>query len=404
MKRAIRVSLALCAFFVPAGLVVGCGGVPDNAVATVDGTSIEKTSFDHWLNVAAKSGGQQGAAVPDPPDYTKCVAAKRKLQPAKPPKGQPKVTESQLEDQCKQEYKALRDQVMQLLVSFKWIEGEAKAMGVKLSDAEVRKNFEKQRKQQFPKDADYKKFLKDSGQSEQDIIQRVRLELLSNKIRDKIVKGKNKVTPAQIEAYYEKNQARFSQPETRDLRVVLTKDKAKADEAKQALDSGDSWKTVAQEFSIDQASKTKGGKLDGVAKGTQEKGLDKAVFGAQEGKLVGPLKTQFGYYVFEVDKVTKADKQSLKEATPTIKQMLIAQRQQKALNTFVTDFRKRWKEKTECQDAYKTADCKNGPKSTPTPQPDAAPVQPPQGQGGAQQPGQGGAQQPGQGGSQQQAP
>jgi foldase protein PrsA len=401
MKRVIRVSLALCAFFVPAGLVVGCGGVPDNAVATVDGTAIEKTSFDHWLNVAAKSGGQQGAAVPDPPDYAKCVAAKRKLQPAKPPKGQPKVTESQLEDQCKQEYKALRDQVMQLLVSFQWIEGEAKKMGIKLDEAEVKHNFEKQRKQQFPKDADYKKFLKDSGQSEEDILQRVRLELLSNKIRDKIVKGKDKVTPQQIEAYYEKNQARFSQPETRDLRVVLTKDKAGADRAKQALDSGDSWKTVAEKYSIDQASKAKAGKLDGVAEGTQEKGLDKAVFGADQGKLVGPLKTQFGYYVFEVDKVTKAEKQSLKEATPTIKQMLVAQRQQKALNNFVTDFRKRWKAKTECQDAYKTADCKNGPKSTPTPPPDAAPQQP--GQGGAQQVPQQAPPQ-GQGGSQQQAP
>ena len=390
MKRAIRVSLALCAFFVPAGIVAGCGGVPGNAVATVDGQSIEKSSFDHWLNVAAKSGGQQGAAVPDPPDYPKCVAAKRKLQPAKPPKGQPKVTDSQLQDQCKQEYTALRDQVMQLLVSFQWIEGEAEEMNIKLSDAEVKKSFDQQRKQQFPKDADYKKFLKDSGQSEEDILQRVRLELLSNKIRDKIVKGKDQVTDQQIKAYYDKNRQRFSQPETRDLRIVLNKDKAKAEQAKKALESGDSWEEVAKKYSSDAGSKSKGGKLEGVAKGTQEKSLDAAIFGAKEGKLTGPLKSQFGYYVFEVDNVKKADQQTLQEATPTIKQLLSSQGQQKALDKFVKDFRSRWRDKTECQDNYKTTDCKNGPKETPTPTPGAGgqqvPQQPGQGQGQGQQP------------------
>ena len=388
MKRAIRVSLALCAFFVPAGIVAGCGGVPGNAVATVDGQSIEKSSFDHWLNVAAKSGGQQGAAVPDPPDYPKCVAAKRKLQPAKPPKGQPKVTDSQLKDQCKQEYTALRDQVMQLLVSFQWIEGEAEEMNIKLSDAEVKKSFDQQRKQQFPKDADYKKFLKDSGQSEEDILQRVRLELLSNKIRDKIVKGKDRVTDQQIKAYYDKNRQRFSQPETRDLRIVLNKDKAKAEQAKKALESGDSWEEVAKKYSSDAGSKSKGGKLEGVAKGTQEKSLDAAIFGAKEGKLTGPLKSQFGYYVFEVDNVKKADQQTLQEATPTIKQLLSSQGQQKALDKFVKDFRSRWRDKTECQDNYKTTDCKNGPKETPTPTPGAGGQQVPQ------QPGQGQGQQP----------
>jgi len=33
----------------------------------------------------------------------------------------------------------------------------------------------------------------------------------------------------------------------------------------------------------------------------------------------------------------------------------------------VKDFTKRWKEKTECSEGYKTSDCKNGPKATPTP-------------------------------------
>jgi parvulin-like peptidyl-prolyl isomerase len=363
MRKTKLCTLALGAFFVPAAIFAGCGGVPGNAVATVDGTAIEKNDFDHWLTVAAKSGGQSGAAAPKPPDYAACVNQKRKTTP-KPAKGQPKVTDGQLKSQCKQEYNSLRDQVLQLLISFEWIEGEAKNQNIKVSDKEVKASFDKQKKQAFPKDADFQKFLKDSGQTEGDILKRVRLDTLSNKIREKVTKGKDKVSDAEISAYYTKNKERFAQPERRDLRIVLTKGKAKAEQAKKALDGGQSFKSVAKRFSIDQAS---GGKLPAVAKGQQEKALDTAIFQAKKGQLTGPVKTQFGYYVFEVTKVTKASQQSLDQAKTTIKQTLASQNQQKALDKFVKSFRKRWKAKTDCREGYRTQDCKNAPKATPTP-------------------------------------
>ena len=158
---------------------------------------------------------------------------------------------------------------------------------------------------------------------------------------------------------------------------MLTKDKADADKAKAALESGDSWKKVAKKYSIDDTSKAAGGKLPAQAKGTLDKELDDAVFSAKKNELVGPIKTQYGYYVFTVTDVTEASQQTLAEAKETIKQTLQSQNQQKALDTFVKDFTKRWKEKTECSEGYKTTDCKNGPKATPTPaaarrRPDAA--------------------------------
>ncbi len=365
MKKRLLL-LALGAFFVPASIVAGCGGVPGNAVATVDGTSIEKASFDHWLTVASRSGGQAAAAAPKPPSFTECVKQKRKTTPV-PAKGQPKVTDAALKKQCKQEYGALRDQVMQLLVSFQWIEGEAKEQNIKVSDKEIQTTFDKQKKQAFPKAADFTKFLKDSGQTEKDILKRVRLDTLSNKIREKVTKGKDKVSDAEISTYYNKNKARFAQPERRDLRIVLTKGAAKAAQAKKAIQGGQAFAKVAKKFSIDQASKAQGGKLPAVAKGQQEKALDTAIFKAKKGQLTGPVKTQFGYYVFEVTKVTAASQQTLAQAKATIKQTLASQNQQKALDKFVKSFRKRWKAKTDCADAYRTQDCKNAPKATPTP-------------------------------------
>src|SRR3954468_17554541 len=372
MIKAARTIISLAAVAGVGATFAACGGVPGNAVATVYGESINKADFSHWMNVASKSSGQANAVVPDPQDnYAKCVAAKRKATPA-PAKGQPKTTDAQLKTQCQQEYTQLRNQVLQLLISFKWIQGEAEAMKVSVKDSEVQKSFSDQKKQSFPKDADYKKFLSTSGQTEQDILQRVKLDLLSNKIRDKVVKGKDAVSDAAIADFYNKNKARFAQPEKRDLRVVLTKDKDTAQKAYDELKSGESWTKVAKKYSIDDTSKASGGKLPAQAKGTLDKELDDAVFSAKKNELVGPIKTQYGYYDFTVTDITEASQQTLAEAKDTIKQTLQSQQQQKALDTFVKDFTKRWKDKTECSEGYKTTDCKNGPKATPTPSAAAA--------------------------------
>jgi foldase protein PrsA len=76
--------------------------------------------------------------------------------------------------------------------------------------------------------------------------------------------------------------------------------------------------------------------------------------------------------------VTAASQQTLAEATPSIKDVLASQNQQKALDAFVKNFRKKWKAETECRKGYLTQDCKNAPKATPTPTPGAVPTQPPQ--------------------------
>ncbi len=241
-------------------------------------------------------------------------------------------------------------------------------------DAEVKKSFDEQKKQAFPKEADYKKFLKDSGMNEEDILYRVKLDQLQTKLTQKVSKDKVKISNADIDAYYEKNKKRFAQPQRRDLNVVLTKTKAKADQAKAELEDGKSFKEVSKKYSIDQASKAQGGKLPDLAKGKQDPALDKAAFAAKKGELAGPVKTQFGYYVFEVGTVKAASQQSLDQARDTIRNLLRSQREQKALDKFVKEFRKKYKDMTNCSEDYRVAECKNAPKSST----DTAP------QGGAQ--------------------
>ena len=68
-----------------------------------------------------------------------------------------------------------------------------------------------------------------------------------------------------------------------------------------------------------------------------------------------------------MSKITPASQQTLTQATPTIKQLLQSQNQQKALETFSKKYSERWKEKTDCREGYVIQQCKQGPKATPTP-------------------------------------
>ena len=73
-----------------------------------------RTTFNHWLQIAAVSAaGQQqpGGRQPRPRsrsrtrrDFTKLRRAAKKATAAKPAKGQPEPTDAQLKKQCKQEY------------------------------------------------------------------------------------------------------------------------------------------------------------------------------------------------------------------------------------------------------------------------------------------------------------
>ena len=346
--------------------LAACGGLSGNSVVSIGGDEIKKDQFDHLLPIAAKQSGQVPGAdttVPDPPDFKKCIAAAKKAA-GKTPKGQPRPSEATFKTQCKTQYKNLSDQVMQYLIRAAWIQGEAQDRDIKLTDKEVKKQFDIDRKQNFPTVKAYNEFLKTSGYRTEDLLFQVKSKMLSERLQKEIMKGKDKATPAEVADYFKKNKKNFSQPETRSLLVVMTKTKAQAEAAKAALESGTPWKDVAKKYSIDVTSKGNGGKLDNVPEGQQEPTLDKADRSApRRTQSSVPVKTQFGYYVFKVTKITKASAAGARgRQADTVEQTLISEKQQKAMQDFSKEFEKKWKARTECRKEYITEQCNNAPK------------------------------------------
>jgi foldase protein PrsA len=324
--------------------------VPAGSVADVDGRPVTKQEFNRWLAIINAS--QQ------PPSKN------RKSTPKPPKPGSPT-------------YDQLRDQALQFLVTARWIEGEAEDRGLSTNKKEVQRQFEQTRDQSFQSKKAYDRFLEASGQTQEDIDFRVRLDVLSNKVRQAFTTDVGEVSDDEIKDYFDANKAQFSQPERRDLQVVRTKTEDQANEALTRLKNGDPFNDVVKDLSNDPASKQQQGRLLGVAKGQQDKTFDAAIFSAKKNALTGPVKTQGGFYVFKVTRITPASEQDLEQSKESIRQLLLSQKQQQALDAATQEFRSKWRGRTDCAKGFITPDCSNGQER---------PTTPPGAPGGAQPP------------------
>jgi foldase protein PrsA len=350
-----RYFTALGAFFVLGLGIAACGSsVPGNAVANVGGNPVTAQAFNHWMFVAAKSQAAQSPGQPvivptDPPQFNQCIANVRKQIPSLA-----KTATKTLRSDCQNLFTSLSSQVMDFLIKAYWYQAEAAKDHISVADSAVLKAFNTAKTQQFSTPAQYTAFLTQTGQTQDDIVFRFRINEIFKKL---LAKQGSTVSAAAIQNYYTSHISQFSTPETRDLRIVLAKTAAQATAAKQALSKGQSWAAVAKKYSTDAATKNKGGALLGVVKGQQDAALDTAAFSATANQIIGPVKGQFGYYIVEVTKIHPAHRQTLAQATAVIRQTLTSQTQTAAQTAVDAAAKKHWLGQTSCRSGYAMADC-----------------------------------------------
>lgn len=311
--KIFRLALLLCAL-VAVGLA-GCGGdeeVPADAVAVVDGQQIARSDYEALISQAKKSYKNQ----------------KREFPAA-----------------GSQEFQTLRNQAVQFLVQREQFEQEASDMDVDVTDKQIDARLEQIQKQYFGGDKKkYEKQLKEQGLSEKQVRNDIRAQIISEKIFEQVTKDV-KVTDADIAAYYEKNKAQYSQPESRDVRHILVKTKKQADELYTQLQGGADFAALAKKYSEDTGSKANGGKLT-ISKGQTVAPFDKIAFQLKKNEISKPVKTEFGYHIIQPLSDQKAAKVTpLKDVKESIRQQLGQTKKNEAMTKWVDELKKDYKDK-----------------------------------------------------------
>ena len=299
--------------------VAGCGGgdddengsgdVPADAIALVDDRSIPKSEYDRLLTQA------QATYEAREQDF--------------PAAGTP-------------EFAQLRNAIVRSLVEQAQFEIAAQEMGITVTDEELEKRLDELKDQFFEgDDAKYQEELEKQGLTEEQVLKDLKTRMLSEKIF-KQVTSEVKVADEDIAAYYEENKAQFEQPSSREVRHILVKTKAEADEIHAELENGGNFAKLAKEHSEDPASAKEGGKFT-AQKGATVAPFDEVAFELETGELSEPVKTQFGWHIIEATgDIEEASTQPLTEVEEQISTTLLEEKKNARINEWVADLQKRF--------------------------------------------------------------
>jgi parvulin-like peptidyl-prolyl isomerase len=334
-----RMGLAVfgTAFVVLFAIVAIANGIGSPSVPSGDAILVENTPGDV---------GHVSAA-----DIAHAIETTTAGEGQKPPKpGEPKYDEA-------------KEAAEKFLLEGIWIQGLAAEWGIEPTEQEVAKELKKIKKESFQSEAEFKKFLKESHYTPEDIDSRVRIQILGAKLQEEL--GKKAPTPSQseIEDYYEAGKATlFTTKASRDVRLIVNKDRKKAEEADAALtkdNSAKNWKAVAEKYSEDPTTKASGGLQKGLQEGILEEPLNRAVFDTPEGQVEGPLEAKRGYTVFEVVNSTPESVQELKTVESQIEATLAQQLEQEYFTNYLGQFAIVWTARTFCASGYVMERCAN---------------------------------------------
>jgi hypothetical protein len=132
---------------------------PGQVLACVGSLPITGATYDHWIVIAERAD-----RAPDKPS-----SSKSKLR--------------------RPNHAIFVNEVMSFLISSDWVLDEAAARGLDLPAAKVRRSFDQIRKQQFPKKSEFRKFLKQTGETVADLLLRVKLNMASQLIQQQVLAG-----------------------------------------------------------------------------------------------------------------------------------------------------------------------------------------------------------------------
>jgi len=167
---------------------------------------------------------------------------------------------------------------------------------------------------------------------------RLREQLLYNKIIKKVTD--NIVPPSyqEIKSYYKANQDEFRYPQMIKFRQIVTRNKEEADNLLTRLHKGEKMSELARQYSITPEAE-KGGIVDWVARDHLEGSMEKTLFSMQIGNISPVIKTPYGYHIFEVLSVRPGGIKSIPEVMSEIESKLLSQKRTEFYNKWLQELR-----------------------------------------------------------------
>ena len=205
--------------------------------------------------------------------------------------------------------KSRRDEVLDSLIAEKLLEEEVRKLRVDVTKAEVDRVVEGTKEEHNLTDEQLTVALQRQGLTLEEYREGLKKQLTKMKIIQLKVKNRVQVDDAQVKAAAAQRKA-FAATDFRvKARHILflvppgtdgkeAENKAKA--AKARIEKGEKLEELAKTLSEDPGSKDRGGDLGEFGRGEMVPEFERAAFAAEPGKIVGPVRSPFGWHLILV--------------------------------------------------------------------------------------------------------
>jgi hypothetical protein len=173
-------TIPICAIF----WLAACGGAESRVALRVGGHTITDATVKHWIAVLKGRGGgglAPAAPAPVPPKYTACIrheaSARLPL-----PSGQAPSTRPQLRFYCEYELRRFKLKALYLLISYRWVTGEAAELGIALNRPKLKAELAAFRRSLAEGGIPFKRYLRFTRANPADVAVGFELEQLSQAI------------------------------------------------------------------------------------------------------------------------------------------------------------------------------------------------------------------------------
>jgi parvulin-like peptidyl-prolyl isomerase len=330
---------------------------PGGIVARVGPIAITQAAYQRWFAGDVSTEQEAFRVPPVPPYFTACIDNLRRASAAASESANA-PSQAELKGKCRQQYEETKTRTLDTLITDEWVVSAAEELGLKLSRSLVEHKLEEFRLEQFPSEARYQAYLRETHQTNGDVLFKTRVELLGEAIRARIRARVGAFTPARTAAYYRAHISAYTEPKERDLHILRADTLAVALKARQEIASGKSFARVTASLHLKEPDYSKNGLVLGLKPhGYSQLPLNDAIFSARPGSLSHPVHTSLGWYVFEVTKLHASFVKPLSAVSRSIKADVLPKLQQQALASFITNWRKQWSSRTVCASGFIVRRC-----------------------------------------------
>ncbi|HEX8153403.1 MAG TPA: peptidyl-prolyl cis-trans isomerase [Thermoanaerobaculia bacterium] len=192
------------------------------------------------------------------------------------------------------------------------LKDRADRLGINVSADEIKEAVNRLKQQYgMTTDEQFQKSLAESGMTRADMESRLRDSIITSKVFARELRGRQDLSDAELRERYNREKEQYRLPERAKLReIVILKpsDESKLEEARtRATEVAAAARLANADFAklattmSESGTKEQGGSMGEVAKGELLPDLDKAVFNANAGTVVGPIESRAAWHIMKIE-------------------------------------------------------------------------------------------------------